>query len=169
MNKILLTIRSKGEGYTSDVILHDDGSVSWFGDMDIDCDGSGGNPHHDRFFQPDTTLHHDGKALNAEVVPFIVVPPEIIRAVPGIVMGCSAFCKYNNKSVPCIVGDQGPFFKLGEASPELARRLGINDNPNTGGLEVTQRQIDRGEAVLYTIWPGFAGDVDGVRYELQPA
>jgi hypothetical protein len=51
--KNLLTIRSKGEGYTADVILDDDGSVFFVGDADIDIDG-GPNWRKDPRGQPDT-------------------------------------------------------------------------------------------------------------------
>lgn len=161
MPKILLTIKSKGEGYTADVIEHEDGHLSFVGDCDIDCDGSGGNPHGDPYFQPDTTLHHDGKSLNAEEVPFIVVPPEIIRAVPGIVLGCKATIAYRGRECPCVVGDTGPHNKLGEASPAAAEAVGINGNPNTGGIDLPR--------VTFELWPGVPAEVNGVTYELQPA
>lgn len=161
MNKILLTIKSKGEGYTSDVVQHEDGSLSWVGDFDVDVDGSGPNLHHDPFFQPDTTLHHNGQALNAEKVAFGVVPPDIINAVPGIVMGCKMTVEYRGHEEDAVVGDQGPRSKLGEGSAELARRLGINDNPNNGGVDLPR--------CVYRIWPGVPAVVDGVTYQLQPA
>jgi hypothetical protein len=161
MSKILLTIRSKGEGYTADVILHDDGHLSFVGDCDIDCDGSGGNPHHDPYFQPDTALRHESVALNAEEVPFIVVPPEIINAVQGVVLGCKASIGYKGRECPCVVGDIGPRNKLGEASPAAAEAVGIDGNPNTGGIDLPR--------VTFELWPGLAAEVNGVTYKLQPS
>src|SRR6266699_269530 len=92
----LLTITSKGENYTSDVIENDDGSVQFIGDMDIDIDGAP-DWKRDPYGQPDTSLHRNGLPINAQVVPFIVVPPEIIQAVKGVVLGCKASVRYGNK------------------------------------------------------------------------
>jgi hypothetical protein len=36
------------------------------------------------------------------------------------------------------VFDISPHFKLGEMSPCLARRLGINDDPNNGGVDTQE-------------------------------
>lgn len=151
------------EGYTSIVWEDDDGRVHFEGDMDIDCDGSGGNPHHDPYFQPDTTLHLNGEALNAELVPFIVVPPLIVHGVKGIVMGCLARVtnSRNGKQAWAVVGDVGPTKKLGEGSPRVADLLGINPNPNHGGEDE--------KVLLYEIWPGKVAAIDGLTYPLQPA
>lgn len=161
MDRKILTIQSKGEGYGADVTLHDDGRISFIGDLDIDCDGSGGNPHGDPYFQPDTTLHHDGRALDAETVPFIVLPPEIIGALAPQFLGAKARITNlsNGRSCECVVGDVGPRRKLGEASPAAARAVGISDNPNTGGEDAPR--------VLYEVWPGIPAVVNGVAYELK--
>lgn len=132
--------------------------VEVIADMDIDCDGSGGNPHGDPYFQPDTSYHHEGRALNAERVPFVVAPPLVRASTIGRVLGC--FCQVENvvngmKAV-AIVGDFGPSKKDGEGSCELARRLGLSGNPNTGG---TDKPIIR-----YRIFPGRPATIDGVTY-----
>src|ERR1043166_8532401 len=59
-------------------------------DADIDCDGSGGNPDNDPWFQPETTLQRAGKSLDAYNEPFIVVPPIVITKTNGIVLGAFA-------------------------------------------------------------------------------
>jgi hypothetical protein len=84
----------------------------WTAKAAIDCDG-GSNPHHDPCWQADTTLHHDGHAINADVVPFIVVPPLIIQRTRGVVMGCKARASYRGRSVDCVVADIGPRRKIG--------------------------------------------------------
>src|SRR4051794_26515806 len=129
MPKVLLTIRSKGEGYTSDVIDHEDGRYSFLGDLDVDIDGSP-NWHRDPDGQPTTSLKLNGKNINSDAVPGIVLPTEIIKAVEGIVLGCKASVAFRGKVSDAVVFDVGPHKKPGEGSPELARRLGIDPDPN---------------------------------------
>lgn len=155
-------IRKIGSIQDCDIFEDEYGKVHFIADADVDCDGSGGNPHNDPFFQDDTTLHQDGVALNAEVVPFIVVPPLIIKGVKGIVMGCQAkvFNGRTKMSTVAVVGDIGPTRKVGEVSCECARRLGLSGNPNTGGTD--------DPVILYELWPGQPAVVDGITYTLQP-
>ena len=141
-----------------------DNCLTWAGGMMIDADGSGGNRHGDKYFQSDTTLHHNGKALNAETTPFIVVPPQVILSVGALVMGCRAIVEFQGLKIEAVVGDCGPPHKIGEASIECARRLGIPSSPVNGGLD----QKDPRD-VTYTIYPGVPAVVDGVVYKLQPA
>src|SRR5437762_13029488 len=157
--KKLFTIKSKMEGYTADVIEDDDGSVFFVGDMDIDVDGSP-NWKRDPYGQPDTTLHFKGKPINSDAVPGIVLPPEIIRSVEKVVLGCKSIVTYKGKASNAVVFDVGPHNKLGEGSAELARRLGINPDPNRGGTD--------DQEVTYRFWPGIPAAVDGIVYTLQP-
>jgi len=55
----------------------------------IDSDGSD-NRHHDPCWQADTSLHHENKPIDAESVPYVVVPPLILKGVIPIVLGCKA-------------------------------------------------------------------------------
>jgi hypothetical protein len=144
-----------------DVIEHDDGSVSWLAGMQIDSDGAPGNPGNDPCWQSDTTLHHNGDAINSNTVPFIVVPPAIIQGVKGIVLGCQADAHHieTGKGTSAVVADVGPHKKIGEASMECARRCGVNESPTRGG---TDRKF-----ILYTIWPGKPAQVDGITYNLK--
>lgn len=141
-------------------------TVTFVGDMDIDCDGSGGNPHHDPCFQDDTTLHFparpnpNGKALHAEAVPFVVVPPIVCKATRGKVLGSLCEVTYKGKTVEAVVGDIGPSKKVGEGSPRLAELLGIDGNPNHGGTDEF--------AVTYKVHVGIPAKIDGITYELQP-
>ncbi len=139
-------------------------SYVWHGGMQIDCDGSGGNPDRDPCWQSDTSLHSGGRALNAYKVPFVVVPPEVRRGVPGIVLGCAAQVSYNGKTIDAVVGDIGPSAKaqgerynVGEASVHAAYLLGIPHHPRHGGVE---------EGVTYRIFPGQAAEVLDVIYHL---
>ena len=145
-----------------EILLHNDGHISFLADCDIDCDGSGGNPEGDPYFQPDTTLHHEGKALDAYKVPFIVVPPAIVYGVPQLVMGCQARLHYREtgQSVMCVVGDLGPRLKVGEASVRAARRVGMPSSPITGGCGDFR-------LCLFELWPGKAALAEGIQYNLQ--
>ncbi len=156
--KKLLTIASKGEGYTADFVDREDGSFSFLGDWDNDWDGSK-RWKEDKWGQADTTLHHNGKPIDSWAVPGIVVPPEIIKAVTGVVLGCYAEVTYKGKTEPAVVFDVGPKQKLGEGSPCLAVRLSINPSHAIGMDE---------QSVLYRIWPGRPAIVDGITYKLQP-
>lgn len=154
----LLTITSKREGYTADVILDDDGSVFFVGDMDVDVDGSP-NWARDPSGQSQTTLQFQGRSINSDVVPGIVLPPEIIRSVQGIVLGCKAAVSYKGRTRDAVVFDVGPHNKLGEGSAALAQRLGINPDPNRGGED--------SQCVTYRFWPGIPAEIDGIKYVLQ--
>lgn len=160
----LLSLPIKGEN-TSILavdVLTDNGKLFFVADADIDADGAGGNPHHDPYFQPDTTYHLNGEALNPYEVPFIVLPPSIIRSVIPIVMGCRARMTYlkTGLSVDCIVGDVGPRTKLGEVSVCAAVRVNMNASPISGGE-------DDYNGVLYEVWPGQTTTIDGLFYPLQ--
>lgn len=127
-------------------------------DFDVDVDGSGPS-HGDPYFQPDTTLHRDGKPLNSDLESFIVLPPACITKVMGIVLGCQGFATYRGIRRPCVVGDEGPTRKVGEGSYKLAKLLGMDPSPINGGVD--------GAKVTYEWFPGVAAVVDGIIYTLQ--
>lgn len=103
------------------------------------------------------------KYVDAETVPFIVVPPQIVRGVAGIVLGCKARITdtRSGRSVDCVVGDTGPRSKDGEASVAAAKALGIPSSARTGGEDAP--------VFLYELWPGVPAVVNGVTYPLQHA
>lgn len=144
-----------------DVLEFDDGSVRWTAGMMIDSDGAPGNPGNDPYWQPDTTLHHNGNPINANSVPYVVVPPAIIQGVKGIVLGCQAeiYNKATGNKTAAVVADVGPHKKIGEASMEAARRVGVNCSPTHGGT--SEKLIE------YTIYPGTPAVVDNVTYNLM--
>ena len=132
-------------------------------DADIDCDGSGGNPDNDPWFQPDTTLHDPfGRPLNAYRVPFVVVPPIICRRTRGMVLGSECLLTHTltKRQVLCVVGDIGPTRKIGEISPAAARAIGVNPNARFGG---ESRHI-----IDYEIRVGKPAVINGVAYRLKP-
>jgi hypothetical protein len=100
--------------------------------------------------------------VDAESVPFIVVPPIIPQSVRGIVLGCKARITdtRTGKSVDCVVADVGPRTRDGEASIAAAKVLGIPSSARSGGEDAP--------VFLYELWPGTAAVVNGVTYPLQP-
>lgn len=141
--------------------------VFFVADLDIDRDGSeathwNAGQWYDKWFQPDTTVHSpNGLPLDAYRVPFVVVPPLVCQKTKGIVLGseCLLTNTLNGRSVLCVVGDIGPHFKIGEASPDAAIALGINPDPMRGGE--SRHVID------YEIRVGKAAFIDGVQYKLK--
>jgi hypothetical protein len=142
------------------VTEHDDGKVTFTAKAAIDNDGSD-NRQHDPYWQADTSLHFAGKAIDSEKVPGIVVPPAVIRGVKGVVLGCSARVSYRGITQDAVVFDVGPRAKIGEITPELARRLGINPSALHGGVDA--------HVVDYALWPGHPAIVDDVHYTLKPS
>lgn len=126
----------------------------------IDTDGRG-PLHGDPDAQADTSLHLDGRALNADIDRYIVLPPEIIVAVPGIVLGCQVFVinALTHQMTRAVVGDVGPRGKLGEMSVACAQAIGIDPSPTTGG--------ESRHVITYHVWPGIPARVEGTVYRLQ--
>ncbi|QKW30966.1 glycoside hydrolase family 75 protein [Streptomyces seoulensis] len=116
------------------------GAVFWKADMDIDCDGRPTrrcNRRTDPHFSASAAYQQsDGRRLNAERLPYIVLPaPSRVwdhrdHAVGG---GSVAAVVYRGRVEYAVVGDIGPRDLLGEASYAAARRLGIPADPRGGG------------------------------------
>ncbi len=111
-----------------------------------------------------TWYKHPGKRRNdpeayvdAETIPYIVVPNLIVQGTVGIVCGCKARVTYKGNSVDCVVADKGPIDKIGELSIAAARAIGIPPSPRNGGTEKQE--------VFYELWPGVAAP----GFVLQPA
>lgn len=156
--KLLFTVPNGVEVYGSD----DMSSGSLMGPANIDGDGRGPS-HGDPYYQNDTSLHDsDGLALNSDEVPYVVFPPQVILAFPGIVLGCKVRVvnQLNGRSVDAVVGDIGPHSKIGEISIACAKALLINWSPINGGEER--------HCISYCFWPGVPAVVNGKTYPLQP-
>jgi hypothetical protein len=139
-------------------------ALFWWGGMQIDGDGTGGNAQGDPDFQAQTTLTHaDGSYLDSETEAFGVVPRQIIEGVSGIVMGCQGFAINASTGMMSqfVVGDEGPSNKLSEGSIALANALGVPSSPTTGGTDA--------QDILWMIWPGKPATVNGKSYALQAA
>ncbi|MCX4844175.1 glycoside hydrolase family 75 protein [Streptomyces sp. NBC_00893] len=118
------------------------GAVFWKADMDVDCDGeitAACNEDTDPWFQNGTAFETSaGKPLNAEKLPYVVVPSTSgiwNYSDAGIKGGGVVAVIYNNKVEYAVVGDTGPNKIIGEASYATAKALGIDPDPETGGAE----------------------------------
>ncbi|MEU2061181.1 glycoside hydrolase family 75 protein [Streptomyces sp. NPDC013455] len=115
-------------------------TVFWKADLDIDCDGrptARCNRRTDPYFAPTTAFQQsDGRHLNAETLPYIVVPAPSSRWNPrasGVRGGSLAAVVYRGRVQYAVVGDTGPRDIIGEASYATARGLGIRPDPRVGG------------------------------------
>ncbi len=110
---------------------------------------------------PDRADDDPAAYVDSETIPYIVVPPLILHATQGAVLGCR--CRVTDtrtlRSADGIVADVGPRNKTGEISIAMARALGIPSSPRTGGVE---RPV-----IHYELWPGDAGEIAGTRLALQ--
>lgn len=135
--------------------------VKWKSGATIDADGSGVNPDNDPDFQSDTYLHVDGKALDADAEPYIVVPPILAIKTSNIMFGSLAMV-FNTKTRHwcfAVVGDLGPPNHIGEISPACAVLVDVPENARHGGVE---------ESILeYSIFVGIPAVVGDKKYVLQ--
>src|SRR4030095_5853379 len=69
---------------------HDALRVDWVANMTVDCDGMPDNDYNDPHYQPTTSLTYNSKPINADQVPYVVVPPLIRNGVDKPVMGSQA-------------------------------------------------------------------------------
>lgn len=97
--------------------------------------------------------------VDSETVPYVAVPPQVVRGVREIVLGCLAVVRYGGNKCRAVVADVGPRNKVGEGSIALARALGIPSSPRSGGVAAN--------VVHYQIFPGVPAEIQGVKYRLQ--
>ncbi|MEU0524935.1 glycoside hydrolase family 75 protein [Streptomyces niveus] len=118
-----------------------EGAVFWKADLDVDCDGqvtARCNKKTDPWFHEDTAFRQsDGEPLNAEEVPYVVVPEPSRtwdHAASGIRGGGVAAVVHEDRVEYAVVGDTGPAELVGEASYAAALSLGIDPDPARGGV-----------------------------------
>ncbi|GAA4791633.1 hypothetical protein GCM10023220_16440 [Streptomyces ziwulingensis] len=116
-------------------------AVFWQADLDVDCDGQAGahcNSRTDPAFSAATAFTgSDGRPLNAETLPYIVVPAPSDRwdhRADGVRGGSVAAVVHEDRVRYAVVGDIGPRDIIGEGSYALAEELGIRPDPRAGGV-----------------------------------
>jgi hypothetical protein len=134
--------------------------VRFDSDLDICNDGSGPE-HGDPYHQSQTAYYNGGKFLNADLDKYMVVPPQIRKMVPGVVMGCQGRVTNLETGVQhdAVVGDIGPSDKTGECAYCLAKIL----NPS-----ITYNSGDKKCVYLYELWPDVPAVVGNKTYNLEP-
>ncbi|MEU9339609.1 glycoside hydrolase family 75 protein [Streptomyces sp. NPDC048278] len=116
-------------------------AVFWKADLDIDCDGQR-TAHCNRSTDPAFTAatayqQSNGRQLNAEKLPYVVVPGPSGRwnhRKSGVRGGAVAAVIYKGRVQYAVVGDTGPRDIIGEASYATAKALGVNPDPRAGGV-----------------------------------
>lgn len=116
-----------------------DGAIWYQSAMSIGCDGGQSTPCTTApGYSPDTDgTDSMGDPLNASTLPFVVVPSpgdgfDFMTA--GLSMGSVAAVLYLDRLVYAVIGDEGDEGVAGEGSYALAMALGIDPNPETGGV-----------------------------------
>ncbi|MFI1249709.1 glycoside hydrolase family 75 protein [Streptomyces anulatus] len=117
-------------------------AVFWKADMDIDCDGRrtrACNRKTDPYFLPETAFQSSrGEPLDSAVLPHVVVPgPGKVwdHRKSGLTGGSVVAVVYRDRVRYGVIGDTGPTGIIGEASYAMAKALGIDPDPSTGGAE----------------------------------
>jgi len=129
------------------------GALFWKADMDIDCDGKQTtqcNSTTDPDYQNQTAaVDSQGNPLDAANLPYVVVPGKSSRfdfGGAGLAKGDVILVLYNNQIEYAVYGDVGPSADIGEASYATAQGLGVNPDPQVGGVDAPD--------VLYVAFPG---------------
>lgn len=103
--------------------------------------------------------------LDSERIPFIVIPTSgpdrwktEFRETSGVKIGDFAVVVFNGHIVPALVGDGGPFNKLGEASNAVFKAVGKDRCRETNSDGHCTRFLDASveSDVLYFVFPGTA-------------
>ncbi|MGW9190215.1 glycoside hydrolase family 75 protein [Streptomyces rubiginosohelvolus] len=117
-------------------------AVFWKADMDIDCDGRktrACNRKTDPYFLPETAFQSSrGEPLDSAALPHVVVPgPSKVwdYRKAGLTGGSVVAVVYRDRVRYGVIGDTGPRGIIGEASYAMAKTLGIDPDPSTGGAE----------------------------------
>ncbi|MEV1045629.1 glycoside hydrolase family 75 protein [Streptomyces sp. NPDC049916] len=115
-------------------------AVFWKADMDIDCDGRRSracNRKTDPYFLPETAFTSSrGKPLDSAALPHVVVPgPSKVwdYRKSGLGGGSVVAVVYRGRVSYGVIGDTGPTRIIGEASYAMAKTLGIDPDPVSGG------------------------------------
>lgn len=127
--------------------------------MGLDADGSPYSKNTPgQTDQPETSLRYPlpGKpSINADRVPFIVIPLGGFDSELGVKTGDIAAVVYGQKRVFAVVADQGPKCKIGEGSIQLHELLGhtVCKARDKNGNCIKLRNVGIEKGVQYFIFP----------------
>ena len=158
-----------------------EGAVWWRADLDVDCDGGQGAAClEDESYLPETAATDaNDEPLDASTMPYVVVPlpweptgprtSDFFYCDHGLSLGGVVAAVFEDQVAYGVIGDEGPVTGepaeadgectgvpfaggvIGEASYAMARALGIDPDPNSGGVDCDAT----GCPVTYIL---FAGD-----------
>jgi hypothetical protein len=135
------------------------GTIFFDGKMGLDADGS---PYSrrtpGRTDQPETSYRYDVRgrpSVDADKVPFIVIPLGGFAGELGVDVGDIAAVVYEDKISYALVADRGPKCKIGEGSIQLHEELGhkVCRARNAAGECTSLHNVGIGSGVLYFIFP----------------
>lgn len=153
-----------------------DGTIAYASKLAVDLDGSpfACSPEHGAMDQcPTALMLSDGRGgevpIDADRIPYVVIPwegPSDVQgqftALTGVKAGDYGYVEHKGVIVPVIVGDTGPFEKLGEGSIALHRRLGRELCAKRNKAGVCIRVVEPMESiegdVVTVLFPGSAQD-----------
>lgn len=149
----------------STILQLKDGTIFYDGKMGLDADGS---PYSQKTpgktDQAQTSLRYSlpGKpSINADSVPYVVIPLGGFDKSLGVQVGDVAAVVYGPKRVFAVVADKGPKCKLGEGSIQLHELLGHTvckmRAPNGDCVKLRDEGIEND--VLYFLFPGTHKDL----------
>jgi hypothetical protein len=136
------------------------GTVFYDGKMGLDADGS---PYSQKTpgttDQPQTSLRyplHGKPSINADRVPFIVIPLGGFDTALDVQVGDVAAVVYGTKRIFAVIADEGPMCKLGEGSIQLHELLGhsVCKERAANGDCTKLRNAGIERDVLYFVFPG---------------
>ncbi len=105
------------------------------------------------------------KYVDSATVPFVAVPPIIVKAVAASVLGCHCLVtnSQTGRTTEAVVADIGPSNHLGEISIACARALGVS----TGTTHPANGGGASSPTIRYQLFPGKAAVINGITYPLQ--
>jgi hypothetical protein len=144
-----------------------DGTIFYDAKMGIDADGSYLAKNAPGMTdQGETSFRYpasDRPSLDADKVPFIVVPGLDFERPLGIEAGDIAAVVYEDHLAYAIIGDHGPKCKIGEGSIRLHEQVGHRGckKRNNQGICISAEKNSIERNVLYFVFPGSKSKIIG--------
>lgn len=160
-----------GPSLCNRILRFPDGTIFFSARMAIDSDGSPRAAAIDDTGDPNTSQRYSDSirtSVNAEKVPYFVLPQfdkfakEDFIADLGLKLGDYGVVIHKGKITGAFVADEGPFYKIGEASIRTHERLQpATPSPWNSSAKTKVRNASVDRDVLYFVFPRTA-DMDGL-------